>query len=95
MPNTEGTIQFENSRLTRQDHGWVTLCGGDETNMPKVYMRAANAVTFEWVDKPEYATSYDKNEMELILKRFDGAKLERAPEKHPRYEHGWIISKEV
>ena len=63
--------------------------------MPKVYMRAANANTFEWVDRPEYATAFDKEEMEVMLKRFEGAELERAPEKHPLHGQGWIISKEA
>jgi hypothetical protein len=63
--------------------------------MPKVYMRAANAITFEWIDRPEYATSYDKEEMELIVKRLEGAVLEPAPETNSLDEQRWIISKEV
>ena len=63
--------------------------------MPKVYFRATGTNTFEWVDKPEDATSDAKEAAEVTLAKFKRATLERAPKKHPQHEPDWIISKEA
>jgi hypothetical protein len=63
--------------------------------MSKVYLHATDINKFEWVDKPENATSDAKESMEVTLKQFKGAELERAPKKTPQHEPGWIISKDA
>jgi len=63
--------------------------------MSIVYLHATDINKFEWVDKPENATADAKESMEVTLKQFKGAELERAPKKTPQHEPGWIISKEA
>jgi hypothetical protein len=63
--------------------------------MSNVYLHATGINTFEWVDKPENATSDAKESMEVTLKQFQGAKLERAPKKTQQHEPDWIISREA
>jgi hypothetical protein len=60
--------------------------------MDKVYLRATGDDTFKWVDKPSKATADYKGAMQVTLKQFRRAKLERAPKKSLQHEPGWIIS---
>ncbi len=60
--------------------------------MSKVYLHATGIDKFEWVDKPENATALAKESMEVTLKQFQNAKLERAAKKTPEHEPDWIIS---
>lgn len=60
--------------------------------MTKVYLRATGINTFEWVEKPEDATSDAKEAVESTLSRLNGAIIEPAPKKTLDHEPGWIIS---
>ena len=59
--------------------------------MPKLYLKATGIDKFEWVDKPEKASTDSKESMEVTLKQFQGARLEQAPRKS-QVEPGWVIS---
>jgi hypothetical protein len=60
--------------------------------MPKLYLKATGINRFEWVDKPEKATTDARKSMEVTVKQFQSAKLEQAPRRSQQMEPDWIIS---
>jgi hypothetical protein len=60
--------------------------------MPRLYLKATGINKFEWVGKPEKASTDAKDSMEVTLKQFQSAKLEQAPRKSQESEPGWLIS---
>lgn len=62
--------------------------------MAKVYLRAININVFEWVNDPKCATTDAKESLEVTLKQFHDAKVERAPRESQQIEPEWVITTE-
>jgi hypothetical protein len=62
--------------------------------MAKVYLRAININVFEWVNDPKCATKDAKESLEVTLKQFHDAKVERAPRESQQIEPEWVITTE-
>jgi hypothetical protein len=61
----------------------------------KLYLHAISINTFEWVDDPKRATKDAKDSLEVTLKQFHDAKVERAPRESQQIEPDWVITTEV